>query len=110
MDYLERYRTGEYAQVWDDLQSLGETMREEPHYTQAREVAAETMRRVRRNCERLISNLCDLGYVVGLTGFDPIIDLPAHVGVSVRSSFRPVKNCRGHFHRRAHGQTRTAGG
>ena len=63
MNYLERYRQGEHEQVWRDLQALGPAVRREPHYTQAREVAAETMRRVRRNCERLISRLGALGYV-----------------------------------------------
>ena len=65
MNYLERYRLGEYEQVWDELQALGQAVREEPHYSQAREVAAETMRRVRRNCERIISRLTSLGYVFG---------------------------------------------
>jgi hypothetical protein len=65
VNYLERYRSGEYEQVWNDLQALGPTVRREPHYSQAREVAAETMRRVRRNCERLVSRLRALGYVFG---------------------------------------------
>jgi hypothetical protein len=65
MNYLERYHKGEYEQVWNDLQTLGQTVYDEPHYTQAREVSAETMRRVRRNCERLITNLRALGYVFG---------------------------------------------
>jgi hypothetical protein len=65
MNYLERYHKGEYEQVWNDLQTLGQTVCDEPHYTQAQEVAAETMRRVRRNCERLITNLRALGYVFG---------------------------------------------
>ena len=65
MNYLERYRGGEYEQVWSDLQALGPAVREEPHYSQAREVAAETMRRVRRNCELLVSRLRALGYVFG---------------------------------------------
>lgn len=65
MNYLERYRNGEYEQVWSDLQKLGASVREEPHYTQAKEVATETMRRVRRNCERIISRLQTLGYIFG---------------------------------------------
>jgi hypothetical protein len=65
MNYLERYRNGEYEQVWNDLHALGPTVRREPHYAQAREVAAETMRRVRWNCERLISRLHALGYTFG---------------------------------------------
>ncbi len=65
MTYLERYRTGEYEQVWNELQSLGSSIRHEPYATQAQQVATETMRRVRRNCERLIARLRTLGYVFG---------------------------------------------
>jgi hypothetical protein len=53
MNYLERYRNGEYEQVWDELRALGPAVRDEPHYSQAREVAAETMRRVRRHTPSL---------------------------------------------------------
>lgn len=63
--YLERYKSGEYEQVWDELQGLGASIREEPYFTQANEVATETMRRVRRNCERIIARLEELGYVFG---------------------------------------------
>jgi hypothetical protein len=66
MNYLERYHNGEYEQVWSDLQALGPTVRQEPHYSLAREVAAETMRRVRRNCELLVSRLRSAGYVFGI--------------------------------------------
>jgi hypothetical protein len=65
MNYLERYRSGEYEQVWNELQALGPAVRQEPHYSQACEVAAETMRRVRRNCELIVSRLQALGYVFG---------------------------------------------
>src|SRR5262247_3532883 len=65
MNYLERYHNGEYEQVWNELQALGPAVRREPHYSQAREVAAETMRRVRRNCELLVSRLRAVGYVFG---------------------------------------------
>lgn len=65
MNYLERYRNGEYEQVWRELQDLGANVRDEPYFTQAQEVAAETMQRVRRNCERIISRLQGLGYIFG---------------------------------------------
>ena len=65
MNYLDRYQKGEYEQVWKELQDLGASVRNEPYYTQAQAVAAETMRRVRRNCERIISRLQKLGYVFG---------------------------------------------
>ena len=65
MNFLERYRSGEYEQVWSEMQVLGPAIRQEPDYSLAREVAAETMRRVRRNCERIVSRLRSAGYVFG---------------------------------------------
>lgn len=65
MNYLERYRNGEYEQVWSDLQTLGPTIRQEPYYSQAQEVAVETMSRVRRNCEQLVVRLRTLGFIFG---------------------------------------------
>lgn len=65
MNYLERYYNGEHEQVWMDLQALRGTVRQEPHYSLAREVAAETMRRVRRNCEILIPRLRAAAYIFG---------------------------------------------
>jgi hypothetical protein len=65
MDYLERYQNGEHAQVWSELQALGARVRQEPYLGQAQAVAAETMRRVRRNCERLVDRLRGHGYVFG---------------------------------------------
>ena len=65
MNYLERYQNGEHEQVWTELQALGANIREQPHYSQAQAVATETMHRVRRNCERIVSRLHSLGYVFG---------------------------------------------
>jgi hypothetical protein len=65
MNYLERYLNGEYEQVWKELQKLGAGVRNEPHYSQAEAIATETMRRVRRNCERIISRLRTFGYRFG---------------------------------------------
>jgi len=62
MGYLERYVDGEYEQTWAELQNLGAAVREEPFYTEARLVANETMRRVRRNCERIVGRLRSMGY------------------------------------------------
>jgi hypothetical protein len=66
MNYLERYLNGEYEQVWNDLQALGPAVRQEPHYALARQVAAETMRRVQRNCRLLVSRLRSAGYLFGV--------------------------------------------
>jgi hypothetical protein len=66
MNYFERYQNGEYKNVWDELQALGEKVRSEPYRGQAHAVATETMRRVRRNCEKLVSRLNTLGYQFGM--------------------------------------------
>ncbi len=65
MSYLDRYRAGEYEQVWADLAALGEAVRVEPLYSDALAVARETMRRVRWNIETLIPRLRDIGYEFG---------------------------------------------
>ncbi len=66
MDYLERYLNGEYEQVWDELQSLGPAVRDEPNYSMAVRVADETMRRVRSNCERIVDYLRTINYAFGV--------------------------------------------
>jgi hypothetical protein len=66
MNYLKRYQSGEYDRVWDELQALGPDVRNESNYAQAVEVATETMRRVRRNCELIVSRLTSAGYKFGL--------------------------------------------
>ena len=65
MNYLERYRNGEFERVWSELQALGSAVRQEPYYSLAREVATETMRRVSHNCDLIISRLRALGYAFG---------------------------------------------
>ena len=66
MSYLERYLKGEHVQVWSELQALGAAARQEPQYSQARGVASETMRRVKRNCERIIARLHAADYKFGV--------------------------------------------
>lgn len=60
--FLERYQAGEHVAVWDELMALGDGVRSEPHYTDALAVAAETMRRARRNVELIIQRLDAKGY------------------------------------------------
>jgi hypothetical protein len=60
--FLERYVSGECVEVWDDLASLGESVRHEFYYADAVAVATETMRRARHNVELLIQRLADAGY------------------------------------------------
>jgi hypothetical protein len=63
--YIERYMAGVHEQVWAELQALGELVREEPLFSDARSAARETMRRVRRNFEVLVPRLQAIGYTFG---------------------------------------------
>lgn len=60
--HFQRYQQGEYVQVWRELVALGDQVRSEPHYNDARAVAQETMRRVRHNVELIHSRLQAIGY------------------------------------------------
>ncbi|MFN8374198.1 MAG: hypothetical protein U0694_15135 [Anaerolineae bacterium] len=60
--FLQRYHSGEREQVWAELVALGEKVREEPVFSDAREVARETMRRARHNVELIYQRLQALGY------------------------------------------------
>jgi len=59
---LARYRKGEHDEVWRDLESLGERVREPRYLEPARAVARETMQRARRNIETIVSRLHDMNY------------------------------------------------
>lgn len=69
--YLERYVSGEYEQVWDELVTLGAAVRQDPVYTDALAVARETMRRARANIDRLIPRLVRIGYLFGYGWLQP---------------------------------------
>lgn len=60
--YLGRYQAGAYEQVWAELRALGAGVREEPVWSEARSVAAETMRRARANVALLVERLDTLGF------------------------------------------------
>lgn len=62
MTLLERYRSGEHEDVWNDMISLGESVRSRRYRGDAEAVARETMRRARRNVEMLIPRLDAMGY------------------------------------------------
>jgi len=66
MTCLERYLAGEHEQVWAELRALGNAIRREPVLSDARAVAAEMMRRVRRNLQRIVARLEAAGYTFGL--------------------------------------------
>ncbi len=60
--FVERYRDGEREQVWAELVALGKTVREEPLFDDAWDVARETMTRARTNVELLLERLKQIGY------------------------------------------------
>jgi hypothetical protein len=60
--FLERYLQGAYVEVWDELMRLGPAVRQEPVLSDARAVAAETMRRVRHNIMLIAERLRAIGY------------------------------------------------
>jgi hypothetical protein len=60
--YVERYREGQREEVWNELSALGALVFEDAVYSDALEVARETMRRARRNVELLIQRLDGRGY------------------------------------------------
>jgi hypothetical protein len=61
-NYYDRYQRGERIEVWSDLIALGESVRQEPVYSDAVAVARETMTRARENVETLITRLDGIGY------------------------------------------------
>lgn len=69
--FLERYKSGEHEQVWDELRELGEEVRDREYYDDALAVARETMKRVRQNCETLIPRLQSLGWRFGYDWANP---------------------------------------
>ena len=65
-DLLSRYTAGEHVQVWNELQQLGPAVLEDGHRETAMQVAAETMRRVQRNCALIVTRLKSLKYKLGV--------------------------------------------
>jgi len=61
--YLQRYSSGEHEQVWAELVALGSAVEQAPLYADAMAVARETMTRVRKNAELVVSRLQMLDYV-----------------------------------------------
>ena len=63
---LDRYLAGEHEPVWRELLAAGPAVRQAALRDPAEAVARETMRRVRHNCELLVSRLRSLGYQFGV--------------------------------------------
>lgn len=61
---MDRYQAGDRSQVWADMVALGPMIRSDAEMlAEAEEVGRETMRRARRNVERLVEQLPLVGYV-----------------------------------------------
>ncbi len=73
--YLERYRNGDYQQVWTDLQALGPQVSEGALYEEAMAVARETMARARQNIGTIFERLQSLGYI--FTWPERVFELPS---------------------------------
>ncbi|HEX6316774.1 MAG TPA: hypothetical protein VFZ73_18010 [Gemmatimonadaceae bacterium] len=86
---LKRYQAGECRPVWQELVSLGASVREDPVAPDALAVAYETMRRVDDNVRSLVMRLSQMGYRF-TTGRQP--------GWSLAGIFRKTENA----HARAH--------
>ena len=64
--YLERYRAGEYTEVWKELYGMGYRIREPEIHQDAYAVACATMRRAKANVETIVERLQKIGYQFGL--------------------------------------------
>jgi hypothetical protein len=59
---FDLYLAGEHQKVWQELNALGPTVREDPHAADAMAVAYETMRRVESNVRTITARLQALGH------------------------------------------------
>ena len=60
--WIARYKSGEYVEVWAEMQSLGPDIRKPAHRKAADAVVRETMTRAHKNVLRLFEELLGLGY------------------------------------------------
>jgi hypothetical protein len=60
--WIERYKAGEHAEVWAEMQALGSAIAKPSHRKGAAAVANETMKRCRANVDALFAALPQIGY------------------------------------------------
>jgi len=60
--WIERYKAGEHAEVWAEMQAMGDDILKPAHRKAAAPVTRETMNRASRNVNRLFEDLLSLGY------------------------------------------------
>ncbi len=73
--WFDRYERGDRVLVWTEMTSLGEGLRPEDRQ-EATTVARATMRRARRNVERLVERLPSIGYEFAVTDDRPVLEPP----------------------------------
>lgn len=83
---LDRYLAGEHVPVYAELAALGPAVHDDPYREQADAVAAELMRRVRRNAELLSERWREAGWEFGYDWAGDwaqrdVERAPAHLGV-----------------------------
>ncbi|HTS24473.1 MAG TPA: hypothetical protein VMH81_01270 [Bryobacteraceae bacterium] len=78
--FLDRYQAGDRVQGLERADGLGKAVRHEIYLSDAQDVAAETMRRVRHNVELLISRLAGMGYRFRPPGDDEAKDFDSTMG------------------------------
>ncbi len=64
---MARYRGGEYAAVWDEMQALGPAIRKPANRKAAGAVVKETIQRARKNALALLEALPAIGYRIAAT-------------------------------------------
>ena len=64
----DRYLAGAHRDVWRELVSLGDRVREDPYAADALAVAYETMRRVQANVRTIADRLTAMRYTFGMPG------------------------------------------
>ncbi len=74
--WADRYEGGDRVGVWTEMTSLGHDLRPEDREG-ASIVARQTMRRARRNVERLVELLSGIGYVFDTTDHLPVFEPPS---------------------------------
>lgn len=73
--WFDRYERGDRVLVWTEMTGLGEGLRPEDRQ-EATTVARATMRRARRNVERLVERLPSIGYEFAVTDDRPVLEPP----------------------------------
>ncbi len=67
-DWVNRYKAGQFAEVWAEMESIGERIQQEPYRGPGVEVARETVERIHKNLTLVVGRLEEEGYKFGVRG------------------------------------------